>query len=127
MKITRKQLKKIIRESMSGMQGEWDPSANMPDQSFGGDMTGKNYRIEGAAEFYGVPVEELRAALDFENMTAGEIDQLRTDTMVSAYKSMDFNDRHGKGREGRIGEVVLQMLRDGGEDGDGQAAYRELS
>ena len=118
MKITRRKLQKIIRESMSDMQGEWDPSANMPDQSFGGDMTGKNYRIDGAAEFYGIPVEELRAALDFENRTAGEIDQLLTDTMVSAYKSMDFNNRHGKGREGRIGEIVLQMLRGGGEDDD---------
>jgi len=24
---------------------------------------------------------------------------------------MDFNDRHGEGRNGRIGEVVLQILR----------------
>ena len=81
-------------------------------QSFGGEMTGKNYRIDGAAEFYGIPVEELRAALDFENRTAEEIDQILTDAMMNAYKSMDFNDRHGEGRNGRIGEVVLQMLRD---------------
>ena len=112
MKITKTRLKQIIREAMADMQGEWDPSANMPDQSFGGEMTGKNYRIEGAAEFYGVSVEELRAALDFENKTAEEIDQLLTDTMVSAYKSMDFNSRYGAGREGRIGKVVLQMLRE---------------
>ena len=112
MKITKARLKQIIREAMDDIQGEWDPSANMPVQSFGGEMTGKNYRIDGAAEFYGVPVEELRAALDFENRSAGEIDQILTDTMVKAYKSMDFYDRYGEGREGRIGEVVLQMLRD---------------
>ena len=112
MKITKTTLKQMIREAMEDMQGEFDPSANMPTQSFGGDMTGKNYRIDGAAEFYGIPVEELRAALDFENRTAEEIDQILTDTMVSAYKSMDFNSRHGAGRDGRIGEVVLQMLRD---------------
>jgi hypothetical protein len=31
--------------------------------------------------------------------------------MMKAYKSMDFADRHGGGRNGRLGEVVLQMLR----------------
>ena len=111
MKITKGRLKQMIREAMDDMQGEFDPSANMPTQSFGGDMTGKNYRIDGAAEFYGIPVEELRTALDFENRTAEEIDQILTDTMMKAYKSMDFADRHGGGRNGRLGEVVLQMLR----------------
>lgn len=112
MKITKGRLKQMIREAMDDMQGEFDPSANMPVQSFGGEMTGKNYRIDGAAEFYGVPVEELRTLLDFENRSAGEIDQILTDTMMKAYKSMDFNSRHGAGREGRIGDIVLQMLRD---------------
>lgn len=111
MKITKAKLKQMIIEAMNDMQGEFDPSANMPTQSFGGDMTGKNYRIDGAAEFYGIPVEELRTALDFENKTAGEIDEILTDAMVKAYKSMDFADRHGAGRDGRLGEIVLQMLR----------------
>ena len=111
MKITKTTLKQMIREAMEDMQGEFDPSANMPTQSFGGDMTGKNYRIDGAAEFYGIPVEELRTALDFENRTAEEIDELLISTMEKAYKSMNFNDRHGEGRDGRLGEVVLQMLR----------------
>jgi hypothetical protein len=45
MKITKGKLKQMIREAMDDMQGEFDPSANMPTQSFGGDMTGKNYRM----------------------------------------------------------------------------------
>ena len=58
------------------------PHANMPVQSFGGEMTGKNYRIDGAAEFYGVPCRGTRTLLDFENRSAGEIDQILTDTMM---------------------------------------------
>ena len=43
---------------------------------------------------------------------AGPVIRVSGDAMMKAYKSMDFNSRHGAGREGRIGDIVLQILRD---------------
>jgi len=111
MKITKARLKQIIKEEIRDFQGDFDPSANMPPESFGGDETAKKSLIQSAAEFYSIPAEEFMAALDYTERTAEEINDLLTNALVQAHKTMPFNEKYGPGKESRIGQYVMKILR----------------
>ena len=111
MKITKTRLKQIIKEEIRDFQGDFDPSANMPPESFGGDETAKRDLIQSAAEFYSIPAEEFMAALDYTQKTAEEINNLLTNALVQAHKTMPFNEKYGAGKESRIGQYVMKILR----------------
>lgn len=111
MKITKTRLKQIIKEEIRDFQGDFDPSANMPPESFGGDEPLKDAYIENAAEFYSIPAEEFRAVLDSTEKTAEEVNDILTNALVQAHKTMPFKEKYGKGKESRIGKYVMKILR----------------
>ena len=112
MKITKAKLKQIIKESIMDFQGEFDPSANMPPESFGGDEVTKKSLIQSAAEFYSIPAEEFMAVLNYTERTAEDINKLLTNALIKAHKTMPFDEKYGPNREGRIGKYVMNILRD---------------
>ena len=111
MKITKTRLKQIIKESIMDFQGEFDPSANMPPESFGGDEVTKKSLIQSAAEFYSIPAEEFMAVLDSTERTAEDINELLTNALIQAHRTMPFDEKYGPNRESKIGEYVMKILR----------------
>jgi len=114
MKITKRQLKRIIKESIMDLQGEWDPASNVPPESFGGggDEVMKREVLKGAADFYSISPEELKSALgDALELSAQEIDEILTNALVQAHRTMPFDEKYGPDKETRIGQYVLQILR----------------
>ena len=113
MKVSQAKLKQIIKEAIRDFQGEFNPSANVPAGAFGGDEPMKRTRIQDAAEFYSIPAEELAAVLDSPNRTAGEIEEILTNALIKAHKTMPFDEKYGPGKEARIGEYVIRILKKG--------------
>ena len=114
MKITKSQLRQIIRESIMDLQGEWDPASNVPPESFGGggDEVMKREVLKGAADFYSISSEELMSALGAAmELTAQEIDEILTNALVQAHRTMPFDEKYGPNKESKIGQYVLQILR----------------
>ena len=114
MKITKRQLRKIIRESMMQHQGEWNPSSNVPSEAFGGggDDRMKEIIIGDAASFYSVSPEEVTSALgDLIDLSPENISKILNDTLAQARQAMPFDERYGPGKEARMGKYVLQILR----------------
>jgi hypothetical protein len=112
MKITKTRLKQIIKEeSIMDFQGEFDPSANMPPESFGGDEVTKKSLIQSAAEFYSIPAEEFMAVLDSTERTAEDINELLTNALIQAHRTMPFDEKYGPNSESKIGEYVMKILR----------------
>ena len=113
MKITKARLKQIIKEEIRDFQGDFDPSSNMPPESFGGDEATKKALIQNAAEFYSIPAEEFMAVLDYTEKTAEEVNDILTNALVRAHKTMPFNEKYGPGKESRIGQYVMDILKKG--------------
>jgi hypothetical protein len=107
MKITKTRLKQIIKEEIR----DFDPSANVPPESFGGDETMKKALIQNAAEFYSIPAEEFMAVLDSTERTAEDINDLLTNALIQAHKTMPFKEKYGPNKESRIGQYVMKILR----------------
>ena len=113
MKITKRQLRRIIRESMMQHQGEWDPASSVPPEAFGGGGPDrmKEIVINGAADFYLISPEELTSALGTSiDLTPEEISEIIQDAVIQARKTMPFDDRHGEGKEARVGQHILRVL-----------------
>jgi hypothetical protein len=113
MKITKKQLRRIIRESMMQHQGEWDPASSVPPEAFGGGGPDrmKGIVIKSMADFYSISSEELTSALGTSiDLTPEEISEVLQDALVQARKTMPFDERHGSGKETRIGQHILRVL-----------------
>tara|TARA_A100001515_G_C4496543_1_gene185168 strand:- start:243 stop:593 length:351 start_codon:yes stop_codon:yes gene_type:complete len=114
MKLTKTKLKQIIKESIRDFQGEWDPASNVPPESFGGggDEVMKREALKNAADFYSIPLEELESALGAAmELTAEEVGETLTNALVQAHRTMPFDEKYGPGKEARIGEYVLRILR----------------
>ena len=125
MKITRSQLKKLIKEELESTLSEIDFSGeeyadamakSPPEGAFGAyegsfEQLRKDADIDAAAKFYSIPPEELKKALGSDEKTADEIDELLTNALIQAHKTMPFDEKYGKGKEARIGQYVLKILR----------------
>ena len=125
MKITKSQLKKLIKEELENTLSEIDISgeeyadamAGSPPEGFFGagegglDRLRKEMNIGDAADFYSIPSEDLIDALGADEKTADEIDELLTNALIQAHRTMPFDEKYGKGKEARIGKYVLQILR----------------
>jgi hypothetical protein len=126
MKITKTQLRQIIRESMYPDQYSSKDSAiqDFPPEAFGfGPDSLKAGIIDIAAKFYSISPEELTSALEpvleihrqaldpTKDLSHENISEILNNTVAQARQAMPFDERRGAGKEARIGKYILQILR----------------
>ena len=126
MKITKRQLRQIIRESIYPDQYSSKDNViqDFPPEAFGfGPDSLKAGIIDIAAKFYSIPLEELTSALEpvleihrqaidpTKDLSHDDISKILNNTVAQARQAMPFDERYGAGKEARIGKYILQILR----------------
>ena len=116
MKITKTQLRQIIRESMYPDQysSEDNVIQDFPSEAFGGggpDLM-RDIVINEFIKDFEIPKGDLVSAVgELMELTPEDLSEFLTNAHIKAYRNMPFDEKHGQGREARIGQRILKTLR----------------
>jgi len=116
MKITKRQLRQIIRESMYQYQNSSEDNTinSFPPEAFGGggpDMMRDIVINEFIKDFEMLKSDLVSAIGELMELSPEDLSEFLTNAHVKAYRAMSFDEKHGKGREARIGQHILKTLR----------------
>tara|TARA_R110001599_G_scaffold21341_1_gene80064 strand:+ start:1306 stop:1989 length:684 start_codon:yes stop_codon:yes gene_type:complete len=115
MKITKTQLRQIIRESMYQYQNPSEDNAiGFPPEAFGGggpDMMRDIVINEFIKDFEMSKSDLVSAVGELMELTPEDLSEFLTNAHIKAYRAMSFDEKHGQGREARIGQRILKTLR----------------